>query len=112
MADIEIVIAQQPDGTAAPQSGPKETIRTGQSVLFRPEKGATGGRVKFRGRSPFNVKEAAYPSEMAVTATFTKGNDAANRFEYECELEKGGKTFKSKNGVGGGGEFELVSGDN
>jgi hypothetical protein len=112
MADIEIVIAEQPDGTAAPESGRQATIRTGQRVLFKPERGATGGRVKFRGRSPFDVKDAAYPSEMPVTAVFKKGDDAANRFEYECVLEKAGKTLKSKTSGGGGGEFLLASGDN
>jgi hypothetical protein len=105
---VEIVIAEQPDGSVAPTSGKKTLVTTGQAVIFQAEPGATDGMVRFAGKSPFAENVIPYRKEIQVTAKFNKKGGAANTYDYDCELVKNGKAVKSK----GGGQFEIGSSDN
>ena len=106
-------IIEQPDHTLSPRSGRRTKVRTGDIVFIAPEPGATkppdGPGISFVGEVPFAGEQVDYGRNLIVSAKHRPGGEAKNVYTYTCSfITKDGRRLST----GGGGEIEILSGDN
>jgi hypothetical protein len=98
-------IIEHPNHTLAPKSGQRTKVRTGDRVLFKAEQGAEEPGLSFNGEVPFAGGKVEYGRELTITAKHKQGSK--NVYTFNCSFKKGGRDLKTP----GGGELEIVSGD-
>ena len=100
-----IVIKEQPDQKAGPDSKEPEPVKHNDIVRFTAEDGATGVNITFSGETPFQGNVVGYNTDLVVVAEHKRGGK--NVYKYNCTMMKGARKLDST----GGGEIEIVSSD-
>ena len=100
-------IVEQPGKTIAPKSGRRTKVRPGDTITFVPEHGVTNPKISFSGEVPFAGGVADYGRDLLVNVPHKPGGEAQNVYTFSCSFTKNGQPLHTP----GGGELEVVSGD-
>ncbi len=105
-----IHIVRKPNGNLEPDTGVRNKLKKGDSVIFTAGDGAQDLVVEFTGASPFGNeaqhRRFPYGHEHTVQQDFDESPGAANVYVYVCHAA-GGNPAPAP---GDGGEIEVVRG--